>query len=337
MRRALAIVAPLLVLTACIEWRAIGFYSQALLDGENSTTTEDAPPLRASLCPTFGTDSDVVRLFVLGDWGSGTPIQHAVARAMAQHARIEHPHAVITTGDNFYPAGVESPDDPLFFQRWESVYADSSLLVPWIIALGNHDHRGTIAAQIAYSAMNARWYLPAPYYTTVVKAGRTTVALFVLDTDSLLSDRANRQRQLRWLDSALSATDATVKIVVGHHPLRSYGLYGDTHTLVEQLKPILDRCGVRLYLCGHDHDLQLIAKPDDRFACVVSGAGGKARRTRYGEYTRFAWTGGGFAYLACRADSSVVVQFVARTGQVLWCDTLRPPQGLMHQLQNAEH
>lgn len=330
MRRSLAIVAPLLLLTACIEWRAVGFYSRALLDGENSTTTENTPPIMPSQCPSFGADSTIVRLFVLGDWGSGLPIQRAVARAMAQRARIEHPHAVITTGDNFYPSGVDSPDDPLFYQRWESVYADSSLQVPWIIALGNHDHRGNIAAQIAYSAKNTRWFLPAPYYATIIKAGTTTVSLYVLDTDSLLDDSANRQRQLRWLDSALAATDATVKIVVGHHPLRSYGLYGDTRTLVEQLKPILDRRRVRLYLCGHDHDLQLIVHPNDRFACVVSGAGGKARRTRYGEYTRFAWTGGGFAYLACRADSSVVVQFVARTGQVLWCDTLLPLRRLLH-------
>ncbi|GIV53832.1 MAG: acid phosphatase [Candidatus Kapaibacterium sp.] len=325
MRRALRLVTPLLLLVACAEWRAVEFYARAVFDGEHSTSVEDAPPIVPASCPSFASDSAVVRLFVIGDWGSGSALQRAVAHAMASLARSQRPHAVISTGDNFYPSGVSSVGDVLFRQRWEEIYADSALQVPWIVALGNHDHRGSIAAQIAYSTLNQWWYMPAPYYTISLTAGSTTVAVFVMDTDSLLTDRHNRFRQLRWLDSALGRVSATVKIVVGHHPLRSYGIYGDTRLLVRMLKPILDRHDVALYLCGHDHDLQLILHPEDRFACVVSGGGGKARRTRYGAFTRFAWTGGGFAYLACRPDRSVVVTFIGRTGRLLWCDTIQPP------------
>lgn len=321
MKVAAAIVA-LLVLGACIQWQSLGYYSRVVLDGENSHVVEDAPPVKArSLC-SFTGDSTCVRLFVVGDWGSGMPTQFAVARAMALVARTERPHAVVSTGDNFYPSGVSSAQDPLFRKRWEQAYADSALLVPWIIALGNHDHRGSIEAQIAYGRQNRRWYLPAPYYAVTLTAAQTAVALFVLDTDELLSDRSSRRRQLRWLDSALAVTTATVKIVVGHHPLRSYGLYGDTKLLVEQLKPILDRHGVMLYLCGHDHDVQIIEHPGDRYVCVVSGNGGKSRRTRYGAFTKVAWTGGGFVYLACRADTSVVAQVVTAEARAIWSDTL---------------
>lgn len=317
-----AAIVTLLALGACIQWQSLGYYSRVILDGENSRAVEDAPTLRARPLCSFGGDSTCVRLFVVGDWGSGMATQVAVARAMAFVARTERPHAVISTGDNFYPSGVAQAQDPLFRTRWEQVYADSALQVPWIIALGNHDHRGSIDAQIAYGRQNRRWYLPAPYYAVTVAAAQTAVALFVLDTDVLLSDRSSRRRQLRWLDSALAVTTATVKIVVGHHPLRSYGLYGDTEVLVEQLKPILDRRGVMLYLCGHDHDIQVIEHPADRFVCVVSGNGGKSRRTRYGAFTKVAWTGGGFVYLACRADTSVVAQVIASDAHALWCDTL---------------
>lgn len=315
-------IVGLLVVSACIQWRSLGYYSRVVLDGESSHVVEGASTIRTQPLCSFGGDSTCVRLFVVGDWGSGMATQFAVARAMVLVARTERPHAVVSTGDNFYPNGVKTAQDQLFHERWERVYDDSALLVPWIVALGNHDHRGSIQALVAYGQYNRRWYLPAPYYAVTISAAQTAVALFVLDTDELLSDRSSRLRQLRWLDSALAMTRATVSIVVGHHPLRSYGLYGDTKLLVEQLKPILDRRGVMLYLCGHDHDVQIIEHPADRFVCIVSGNGGKSRRTRYGTFTRVAWTGGGFVYLACQADTTIVAQVVTADARATWCDTL---------------
>jgi tartrate-resistant acid phosphatase type 5 len=312
-----------LLLCACVDWRSVGYYSRVLLDGEKSSVVEGSGAFRFSSLCTFGSESTTVRLLVVGDWGSGMPTQYAVARAMAVIARTERPHAVISTGDNFYPSGVAAADDSLFSTRWERVYADSALHVPWIIALGNHDHRGNVDALVAYGRVNPRWYFPGPYYVTHCDASTTRVAIVVLDTDTMLRDRSSRSQQLRWLDSVLSVTSATVTIVVGHHPIRSYGLYGETTRLLESLKPILDRRCVMLYLCGHEHDVQIIEHPDDRFACVVSGNGGKSRRTRYGSYTRRAWTGGGFVYLACRADTTVVAQVITAQGHTLSCDTLR--------------
>lgn len=326
MKQVATVVVFLLVFPACVEFSMLGFHSRVILDGEQSTTVENAPPVMQSrFLGLRSDDTSVVRLFVIGDWGSGSAIQRDIARAMARQACHSRPHAIISTGDNFYPSGVRSPDDRLFEERWEQMYSDSCLQIPWIIALGNHDHRGSIAAQREYSLRNRRWYFPAPYYSVTVAAGGTVVALFVLDTDSLLHDRGNRRRQLQWLDSSLAATVATVKIVVGHHPLRSYGFYGDTRILIEQLKPILDRREVALYLSGHDHDVQVIEHPSDRFACIVSGAGGHARRTRYGEFTRFAWTNGGFVSLFCTAKGKIIGQVFARDGKAVWSDTINAP------------
>ena len=78
------------------------------------------------------------------------------------------------------------------------------------------------------------------------------------------------------------------------YPMRSYGHYGDSHNLVRDIKPIMEKYGAQLYLCGHDHDIQWIKNPSDTFTCLVSGAGGGARDTAYGDHTVFAATNGGF-------------------------------------------
>ncbi len=126
--------------------------------------------------------------------------------------------------------------------------------------------------------------------------GNVTADFFVLDTESLVTGRD--AAQLQWLEQQLEQSTALWKICVGHRPIRSNGHYGGESYLQNHLKPILDHHGVAAYLCGHDHDLQLLKNPDDRFLCVVSGAGGKARDSRYGHDTLYAGTNGGFVALS---------------------------------------
>jgi hypothetical protein len=123
----------------------------------------------------------------------------------------------------------------------------------------------------------------------------TKCTLVALDTTPIMQAKDGWKDQLQWLDQVLGQSASGIRIVAGHHPIRSYGHYKDQPHLLKHLKPILDRHAVQMYCCGHDHDLQVIRNPDDRFTCLVSGGGGGSRETSQGTHSVVAHSGGGFA------------------------------------------
>ena len=178
----------------------------------------------------------MLNFVVLGDWGRmGTPEQHAVARGMGRVAATSQSQFVVTTGDNFYEDGVASIDDPHWRGSFEDVYTNASLQMPWYVALGNHDYRGNVQAQIDYTRHSARWRLPARYYAFEKTIDGCAKAQFVvLDTTPFLPRyrHSDGERlasvgeqaplgQLAWLRATLARSDAPWKCVIGHHPLYS--------------------------------------------------------------------------------------------------------------------
>lgn len=247
-----------------------------------------------------------LHFLVLGDWGTGGSLQKKVAQgmrnAMAKPTVRGWPKFVLSTGDNIYPNGVVSDVDQQWTTKYEKIY--EGLDLPWWSILGNHDHRSNPDAQIAYSKRNPQWNMPGRTWTTEFSIDPVTkVSLSALDTTPLLQKKDGWKDQLEWLERALSESKAQRHIVAGHHPMRSYGHYGDTDFLVKNVKPILDRFNVALYCCGHDHDLQAIKHPDDHFGCLVSGGGGGSRPTKKGEHTKALLTGGGFASVSINAST----------------------------------
>ena len=84
--------------------------------------------------------------------------------------------------------------------------------------------------------------------------------------------------QLAWFEAALAKSTADWKLVIGHHPVWSGGggaLIGGEADLQERLDPILQRHRIPLYLNGHDHDLQHVARGATHYVCT--GAGSKVR------------------------------------------------------------
>lgn len=245
-------------------------------------------------------------MYVLGDWGAGGSLQRQVAEGMRSLARTSGmPNIILSTGDNIYPSGVVSTTDPQWRTKYEEVY--TGLDVPWWVILGNHDHRGNVDAQVAYGSVNPRWNMPGRTWRQEFSVDPVTkVVLTALDTTPLLQKKEGWKEQLDGLERSLAAAPGARHIVAGHHPLRSYGHYGDNDFLVRNVKPILDRFSVMLYCSGHDHDLQAIRNPADGFACLVSGGGGGTRPTKRGPHTKAMHDGGGFASVRLTSRTTTV-------------------------------
>lgn len=267
-------------------------------------------------------DTPATRFLVIGDWGAGGKFQSSVAKRMNDRAVEASCDFVVSTGDNIYPSGVTSAQDSQWKTKFENMYLQyKALSIPWYAVLGNHDYRNDPQAQVEYSSTSDYWHMPARYYSFRRMVDATTaVDFFALDTQRIMNGSA-REEQKQWLEQELKKSDARWKIVFGHHMIRSHGGYGDQAVMIRHIKPLLDTYGVDVYMCGHDHDLQLLKAEEDSFYCLISGAGGGARDTAYGKNTRFAATNGGFVYAAV-SQHKFHAQFIDREGTVLFAHTL---------------
>lgn len=290
-------------------------------------TAPDDPSRHRSLPPVVvapaRADAPYVRIIALGDTGTGGRGQRAVAAGVARRCEAEPADLLLLLGDNFYPNGVRSTDDPQWEEKIVEPYGD--LGMPIYAVLGNHDHNGDWSAQVERSRVDPRWRMPAPWYRASLPApDGALVELFVLDTELFFDEDypARAEEQLAWLDGALAASRARWKAVAGHHPVHSNSGHG-THTMQRILEPVLIRRHVDLYLAGHDHCLQVLG-PRDGVTYVVSGGGSgddSPDEVRWEDDTSFAATRGGF--VALRAGAEDLVIEVARTdGEVVFAKTI---------------
>jgi len=291
----------------------------------------DPRPIPKFEIPSTTAGTRYLQFEAVGDFGTGAGGQRDVAESMARIASRDSISFVLVLGDNFYESGVESVNDKQWQTAFEDVYDQPGLNVPFYAVLGNHDYRTNPQAQVEYTRISNRWRMPDRYYSFVRAIDDTTKAeFFCLDTNPLanlslseaktLSDTGMEVRQLHWLDRQLAQSKARWKIVLGHHPLYSGGEHGDNETLQYLLEPLFTKYRVDFYLCGHDHDLELL-KPIHGVTYVVSGAGGKHRDVRWRENTQFAATNLGFVFFRI-SDNDGVVEFLSRSGELEYAATI---------------
>lgn len=256
---------------------------------------------------------DSFSFIVLGDFGRvGDYYQKDVAREMGHATIAIDAEFIVSVGDNFYPNGVQSTQDYHWISSYESIYTDPSLYTDWYIALGNHDYRGSVQAQIDYSNISRRWNMPARYYSkTFELESGDKLLMVVMDTNPYIdSYHRNPEKylgiteqdtlaQTKWLEKTLNTDDKAVKwkVVVGHHPLYSgAGRKASKSTLLFEKKfaKLFDQYKVDAYICGHEHDLQII-KPQGRYTTqFLSGAASEVRQSGEREGTIFAASEPGF-------------------------------------------
>eukprot|EP00992_Anisonema_acinus_P014371 TRINITY_DN9242_c0_g1_i1.p1 TRINITY_DN9242_c0_g1~~TRINITY_DN9242_c0_g1_i1.p1 ORF type:complete len:350 (+),score=100.54 TRINITY_DN9242_c0_g1_i1:57-1052(+) len=247
---------------------------------------------------------DALTFLAVGDWG-GTdhspytePGEVAAAKGMGQVAKDHNSKFVVALGDNFYFHGIQTDcHDGRFKKTFEDVYTAESLQTPWYITAGNHDHKGNVTAQIAYSDISKRWTYPnlRQTWTTTVSSdetkGSVTFQIVLFDTVVVAGDSYyDEERDVfvkptgpaseaaaadtwKWLEETLAASKADYLWVGGHYPVWSACQHGPTKTLVTKLLPLLERYKVTGYMSGHDHCQEFIDVGTDHPVFVLTGMG----------------------------------------------------------------
>jgi acid phosphatase len=218
-----------------------------------------AAPPQLTLTPKTA----ALRIAVAGDSGSGA---ETLAKAISRVHETAPLDAILLTGDNFYPCGVTSVDDP----RWSLARPLTRVGIPIFPVLGNHDYCGKSVpdAQIQATGVLPHWRFPAPQY-----AVRTPVAdfAFLNTTPWVRGENAPIASMIR---GTFATSSTPWRIVVGHHPVISSGWHGyfprDEVKRMRELIPVLRETRADLYICGHDHHVELIR---GRMLHLISGAG----------------------------------------------------------------
>lgn len=297
-------------------------------DSETSTPT-DQPTGTPNPTPQPSTE---IRFVAMGDTGTGSTDQYAVADAIEMKCAADTCDFGVLLGDNFYPSGVSGVDDPQWQEKLEAPYAN--LDFPFYMILGNHDYGGDGAGyefdlginQVAYADINDKWILPAEYY-----AFEEGAATFLgLGTNLIFwNHNDNPTTQGDFFTQALADSTQPWRIAIGHHPYISNGPHGNAGSYDnvpfipiangEYVKAFFDdyMCGnVDLYLSGHDHSRQILeGTPECDITFVVSGAGAKSTDLPGTNATLFEEATEGFAYIIV-TDEKITIEMYGMDGSL---------------------
>ena len=214
--------------------------------------------------------------------------------------------------------------------NYETVYTHPELLVDWMPICGNHEYRGNTQAMIDYSGVSRRWNMPARYYTRTFESKGTTVKVVFIDTTPLIDKYRNdaeqypdackedMDKQLKWLDSVLSAAKEDWVLVAGHHPV-----YAETSKaeyeradMQRRVDAVLRRHKVDMYLCGHIHNFQHIRAKGSDIDYIVNSSASLSRKVKPVEGTQFCSGETGFSLVT--ADKKALnLYMINRDGKVL--------------------
>ena len=219
-----------------------------------------------SATPANPSDIDAV-LYLIGDAGLATPETPNIVNLRQEVARRSKTAPVIVAflGDNIYEHGLHPPSDPSHEQ--DAAYLEAQIDVvrgtsaKGVFVPGNHDwgygdergaqqirRQGDYLAAVAEDGVDVQLMPPAVCPGPEVLAAGEFALLVIVETDLWLRDdqasndcrNSNTTQALESLAEVLRQNaegDDRYIIVLGHHPLKTYGSHGGYFSLKDQFFP----------------------------------------------------------------------------------------------------
>jgi tartrate-resistant acid phosphatase type 5 len=251
------------------------------------------PPLSASAPLTFA---------VIGDTGTGTAEQQALAQALERAVDARGVRLVLMTGDTVYKkSGGSGNDDDEWLMTYFQPYRTLIQRIPFFPCVGNHDTaetpfeggQGDTLTMYDNLLVTARFRSARPGRDASITKGLfyrfrfgSDIEFICLDTskDSLLSISRmfDKEPGKAWMRSAFATPlgQPRWRVPFSHHPPYCAGPeHGDTNSMRDKIIPLCIQHGVKAFFSGHEHNVQVIDSEDAARSvrCVVTGGGGQWR------------------------------------------------------------
>jgi 3',5'-cyclic AMP phosphodiesterase CpdA len=237
--------------------------------------------------PKFAKKDLLLRFVSVADTGTGAKGQYDVAQAMTNYHSKNPYDLIVLAGDNIYTNGEIEKISEVFERPYASLLKQN---VKFQACLGNHDIRTANGEkQLKYPGLNMK----GRYYTF----SRGLVQFFALDTN----DNADWKNQLSWLEQELSRSQATWKVVFGHHPIYASGVYGSNPAFIQTFTPLFQKYSVQLYINGHEHHYER-TRAINGTTYIICGAGAGNRPVGKNEWTQYSTSNLSFAAYEVYAD-----------------------------------
>ncbi|MEM8933708.1 MAG: metallophosphoesterase family protein, partial [Acidobacteriota bacterium] len=272
-----------------------------------------------------------LRLWILGDPGTGDRHAARVRQAFRTHVDGQPPDAWLVLGNLGFENGTDDEIQRGFFDMYSDVLATRP---PWP-ALGNHDLKSTRdGAGPWFDAFE----LPSDAEAGGVASGTETyyaidlgpIHVVVLDT---ASTAAAAKPMLAWLEEDLAASDRPWTLVVANHPPYSAGWRRSDDpqqtrlaSMRNEVVPLLEAAGVDLMVAGYNPSYErsflLHGRDAERDGLLDTGDGredgdGAYRKARGGPGTVYVVAGSGARRIEGDLDHPAMAVSLLRRGSLI--------------------
>ncbi len=272
-------------------------------------------------------------LFLVGDLGKASPQRASVLKQLEHqlqdNQKTKTSNIIFGLGDWMYPYG-PTDNSAKEISRTEATILDDLAPITskheFYGILGNHEYGDStqISDPKVFLDLANKHFLKIPqrYYSLEISHKDWVMDCFALDTSTLACDH----QQMSWFNekvkqSCLKAKNDKRKhwrIIMGHHPLVSYGFHHEENEFLIQLlgKPLEY---IDLYCAGHEHDMQLIRS--DLFPkippIIVSGTASDSRMTWRGDDSILSSSVPGYSSLKVSKESIDIIFYQLNKSQPL--------------------